>query len=40
MYRRIDHAIACAGNFEQGKWFNGDPTVETVETEETRLVRI
>ena len=34
----VDHALACAGIIEQGKWFDPELTIETVEKEETRLV--
>jgi len=34
----VDHAIACAGIIEQGKWFDPELTIETVEKEETRIV--
>jgi len=37
-YGRVDHAIACAGIIEQGKWFDPNLTIETVEREETTLV--
>ena len=32
---RVDHAIACAGIIERGKWFDPELTVETVEKPET-----
>ena len=32
---RVDHAIACAGIIERGKWFDPDLTIETVEKPET-----
>ena len=31
------HALACAGIIEQGKWFDPELTIETVEKEESRL---
>ena len=31
----MDHAIACAGIIERGKWFDPELTVETVEQPET-----
>jgi NAD(P)-dependent dehydrogenase (short-subunit alcohol dehydrogenase family) len=34
-FGRIDHAIACAGITEKGKWFDPSLTVETVEKAET-----
>ena len=34
-YGRVDHAIACAGIIEKGKWFDPNLTVETVEKPET-----
>ncbi|KAK3724789.1 hypothetical protein LTR37_000837 [Vermiconidia calcicola] len=34
-YGRIDHAIACAGIIERGKWFDPGLTIETVEQPET-----
>jgi len=37
-YGRVDHAIACAGIIEQGKWFDPELTIETVEKQETDLV--
>lgn len=38
-YRRIDHAVSCAGILEQGKWFDPDLTIESVGKEEaTRVV--
>ena len=37
-YGKVDHALACAGILEQGRWFDPDLTIETVEKEETRLV--
>ena len=38
-YRRIDHAISCAGILEQGKWLDPDLTIESVGREEaTRVV--
>ena len=35
-YGRVDHAIACAGVVEIGKWFDPTLTIETVEKEESR----
>lgn len=32
---QVDHAIACAGIIERGKWFDPDLTIETVEKPET-----
>jgi len=29
-YGHIDHAVSCAGIFEQGKWFDPELTIETV----------
>jgi len=29
-YSRVDHAVSCAGIFEQGAWFDPDLTIETV----------
>ena len=38
-YGRVDHAVACAGILEQGKWFDEELTVESVgEREETTAV--
>ena len=34
-YGRVDHAIACAGIIERGKWFDPGLTIETVEQPET-----
>ena len=34
----MDHAIACAGIIEKGKWFDADLTVESVERGETTQV--
>jgi NAD(P)-dependent dehydrogenase (short-subunit alcohol dehydrogenase family) len=31
------HALACAGIIEQGKWFDPELTIDTVEKEESRL---
>ena len=31
------HALACAGIIEQGRWFDPELTIETVEKEESRL---
>jgi NAD(P)-dependent dehydrogenase (short-subunit alcohol dehydrogenase family) len=31
------HALACAGIIEQGKWFDPELTIETVEKEESKL---
>jgi NAD(P)-dependent dehydrogenase (short-subunit alcohol dehydrogenase family) len=36
-YGRVDHALACAGIIEKGKWFDPELTIETVEKEETKL---
>lgn len=33
-YSCIDHAVSCAGIFEQGAWFDPDLTVETVGQEQ------
>lgn len=35
---RVDHAIACAGIIEKGKWFDEALTVDTVSTPETEAV--
>ena len=35
---RVDHAVACAGIIERGKWFDPELTVETVEKPETNQV--
>ena len=32
---RVDHAIACAGILEQGKWFDRELTIATVKTPES-----
>lgn len=32
---RVDHAVACAGIIERGKWFDPELTIETVEKPET-----
>lgn len=37
-FGRVDHAIACAGIVERGKWFDPDLTIETVEKPETEQV--
>jgi len=37
-YGQVDHAIACAGIVERGKWFDPDLTIETVEKPETERV--
>ena len=37
-YGRVDHAVPLAGLVEQGKWFDPDLTLETVEREETTRV--
>lgn len=29
-YGRIDHAISCAGTFEQGNWFDPDYTIDSI----------
>ena len=34
-YGRVDHAIACAGVLERGKWFDPGLTVDTIEKPET-----
>lgn len=34
-YGRIDHAIACAGIIERGKWFDPELDIESVEKPET-----
>ena len=34
---RVDHAIACAGILEQGKWFDPELTIETVKTPESNV---
>lgn len=31
-YGRVDHAVACAGIVERGKWFDPELTIESVET--------
>jgi NAD(P)-dependent dehydrogenase (short-subunit alcohol dehydrogenase family) len=36
-YGPVDHALACAGIIEKGKWFDPELTIETVEKEETKL---
>ncbi|KAK4554210.1 hypothetical protein LTR86_008738 [Recurvomyces mirabilis] len=33
LHRRIDHAVSCAGIFEQGNWFDPDLTLDTVKRE-------
>lgn len=35
---RVDHAIACAGIIERGKWFDPELTVESVEKPESDKV--
>lgn len=37
-YGRVDHAVAIAGIIEQGKWFDPELTIETVEEPETEIV--
>jgi NAD(P)-dependent dehydrogenase (short-subunit alcohol dehydrogenase family) len=37
-YGRVDHAIACAGISEQGKWFDPMLTIESVAVEPTTKV--
>jgi len=37
-YGRVDHAIACAGIVERGKWFDPKLTVDTVDKPETTQV--
>ncbi len=38
-YGRVDHAVACAGILEQGKWFDQELTIESVgKQEETTAV--
>ena len=33
-YKRLDHAVACAGILEQGQWFDPDLTIESVGQEQ------
>lgn len=37
-YGRVDHAIACAGITEQGKWFDPELTIDTVKEPATTAV--
>ncbi|KAK5131649.1 hypothetical protein LTR08_000776 [Meristemomyces frigidus] len=37
-FGHVDHAIACAGILERGKWFDPELTIETVEKPETEKV--
>ena len=37
-FGRVDHAVACAGIIERGKWFDPQLTIETVEKPETNKV--
>ena len=39
-YGRVDHAVACAGIFEQGSWFDPALNVETVGQERATTVVI
>ena len=34
-HQRVDHAIACAGIIERGRWFDPDLTIESVAQPET-----
>ena len=34
-FGRVDHAIACAGIIERGRWFDPELTIESVEKPET-----
>jgi NAD(P)-dependent dehydrogenase (short-subunit alcohol dehydrogenase family) len=34
-YGKVDHAVACAGIIEKGKWFDPGLTIESVEKPET-----
>ena len=33
-YKRVDHAVACAGILEQGQWFDPDLTIDSVGREQ------
>lgn len=37
-YGRVDHAIACAGMLEQGRWFDEELTIDTVAEEPPTIV--
>lgn len=37
-YGRVDHAIACAGILEQGRWFDENLTIDTIGEEPPTIV--
>lgn len=37
-YGRVDHAIACAGILEEGRWFDEELTIDTVAEEPPTIV--